>query len=303
MRRGLNSRHNCPGGPWPGYRPALGGLRRRHGAAAGGRRHLGGRDRAGWETPRGPLGGYVMAIVLRAWSWPSMTPSAGALGDDALPALPAGGAGDRPRGGRARGRSLSTVSGRLEQDGKLIGLALGAYSKPWPGPISTSPDAGSRARRRPRHRAEPRCDATPPVHRAAERCSGGSATPRSAARAGEVGGWLGLLERRPVDALAVAICADAWFPAPWPRLAELAPGADDRADDLLPLPPPARRLAAARALSHPARSRRLLRRGRRALGARRHPGRPVAPARPAARAAEAPSPQLSRLTITCLTTV
>ena len=40
---------------------------------------------------------------------------------------------------------------------------------------------------------------------------------------GETGGWLGLLEERPIDALTIAICADAWFPAPWPRLSELAP--------------------------------------------------------------------------------
>ena len=40
---------------------------------------------------------------------------------------------------------------------------------------------------------------------------------------GEVGGWLGLRERRPLDAPAIAMLADAWFPAPWPRLAELAP--------------------------------------------------------------------------------
>ncbi|MGH2950940.1 MAG: acyl-CoA thioesterase, partial [Solirubrobacterales bacterium] len=37
------------------------------------------------------------------------------------------------------------------------------------------------------------------------------------------GGWLGLRERRPVDAPAIAVLADAWFPAPWPRLAALAP--------------------------------------------------------------------------------
>jgi hypothetical protein len=33
------------------------------------------------------------------------------------------------------GRSLSTLSGRLEQDGKLLGLALGAYSVPWESPV------------------------------------------------------------------------------------------------------------------------------------------------------------------------
>jgi hypothetical protein len=47
--------------------------------------------------------------------------------------------------------------------------------------------------------------------------------PYSRSESGEVGGWLGLAEERPVDALAIAIAADAWFPAPWPRLSEFAP--------------------------------------------------------------------------------
>ena len=34
---------------------------------------------------------------------------------------------------------------------------------------------------------------------------------------------MGLREERPVDALTVAVLADAWYPAPWPRLRELAP--------------------------------------------------------------------------------
>ena len=33
----------------------------------------------------------------------------------------------------------------------------------------------------------------------------------------------GCSSERPLDALAIAVCADAWFPAPWPRLDELAP--------------------------------------------------------------------------------
>ena len=47
--------------------------------------------------------------------------------------------------------------------------------------------------------------------------------PFSGAERGEAGGWLGLRERRELDAAAIAMLADAWFPAPWPRLAELAP--------------------------------------------------------------------------------
>ena len=47
--------------------------------------------------------------------------------------------------------------------------------------------------------------------------------PFSSSPHGEVGGWLGLREERPIDAAAVVVLADAWFPAPWPRLKALAP--------------------------------------------------------------------------------
>ena len=67
---------------------------------------------------------------------------------------------------------------------------------------------------------------------------------------------------------AVALLADAWFPAPWPRLRRARPGADDRPHGPLPRAAAAARLAAARPLHQPARARRLLRGGRRALGAR-----------------------------------
>ena len=45
----------------------------------------------------------------------------------------------------------------------------------------------------------------------------------SGAERAETGGWLGLREERPLDALAVVVLADAWYPAPWPRLRQLAP--------------------------------------------------------------------------------
>ena len=50
---------------------------------------------------------------------------------------------------------------------------------------------------------------------------GGS--PFAGADRAEVGGWIGLTEERPLDARAVVVLADAWFPAPWPRLDALAP--------------------------------------------------------------------------------
>jgi hypothetical protein len=123
------------------------------------------------------------------------------------------------------GRSLTSLSARLEQAGELLGLALGAWSRPWPGPTldeSPMPAVGPPDDGRRVDRDFPRDDRPPFMHRLAMQHRFGD-PPFTGSDRGETGGWLGLLEQRPVDALAVAICADAWFPAPWPRLAEFAP--------------------------------------------------------------------------------
>jgi acyl-CoA thioesterase len=180
----------------------------------------------GWETPRGPLGGYVMAIVLRglelAVDDPDRHPRSATIHFLRVPA--AGPVTVRVAVER-EGRSLTTVSGRLEQDGKLLGLALGAYSKPWSGPEFDQAPIPEVEPAEPRRRAEPRFEHERPpafVERLSMQRRFGD-RPFSHSEHGETGGWLGLLEERPVDALTVAICADAWFPAPWPRLAELHP--------------------------------------------------------------------------------
>jgi acyl-CoA thioesterase len=181
---------------------------------------------AGWDTPRGPLGGYVMAIVLRALELAVDDPerSARSATMHFLRVPRVGGVTVRARVER-EGRSLTSLSARLEQDGELLGLALAAWSKPWesptldksPMPAVEPPDA-----RRGIDRDFPRDDRPPFMGRLAMQHRFGD-PPFTRSERGETGGWLGLLEPRPVDALAVAICADAWFPAPWPRLVELAP--------------------------------------------------------------------------------
>jgi len=180
----------------------------------------------GWETPRGPLGGYVMAIVLRALA---------AAVDDAerqprsvtmhfLRVPEAGPVVVRAAVERA-GRSLSSVSARLEQGGELLGLALGAYSRPWESPhlpAPPMPEVEPPDSERAPGRELP--EAKPPefIQRLTMQHRFGPA-PFSGAELGETGGWLGLREERPIDALALAVLADAWFPAPWPRLTALAP--------------------------------------------------------------------------------
>jgi acyl-CoA thioesterase len=125
-----------------------------------------------------------------------------------------------------RGRSLSTVSGRLEQDGKLIALGLGAYSTAWESPLLESApmpvveppedDRAISAKEFPRDNPPNFTERLVMQHRFGN-------GPFTRSDEGLVGGWLGLREDRPLDAPAIAMLADAWFPAPWPRLAELAP--------------------------------------------------------------------------------
>ncbi|MFN2612725.1 MAG: acyl-CoA thioesterase [Solirubrobacterales bacterium] len=182
----------------------------------------------GWETPRGPLGGYVMAIVMRGLAL--------AVADAERQArsvtmhflrVPDQGPVTVRASVEREGRSLSTVSGRIEQEGKLIGIALGAYSKPWEGPLLddspipevADPDPLDAASKEARGRGDapqpPFLERMVMQHRLGE-------MPFTSAARGLVGGWLGLAEERPLDELAIAVLADAWFPAPWPKLAELA---------------------------------------------------------------------------------
>jgi acyl-CoA thioesterase len=123
------------------------------------------------------------------------------------------------------GGSLSTMSGRLEQDGKLLGLALGAYSKPFESPLLDEAPMPEAAPPEPPEPATAAPGAPVPEflkrmvfqHRFGD-------FPFTRSDKSVVGGWVGLYgEEGPLDAPKIALLADAWFPAPWPRLSELAP--------------------------------------------------------------------------------
>src|SRR5688500_399081 len=163
----------------------------------------------GWATPRGPLGGYVMALVLRGFEKAVADPerSARSAPMHFLRPPDVGPVTVEAKVERA-GRSLSTVPGRLLQDGKLSGIALGAYSKPWDGPLL--PDE-------PMHRVDPP-EGRDPIDSAGRRMAPDftqrltmqrrfGELPFTEAERGEVGGWMGLVEERPLDALALAVIA------------------------------------------------------------------------------------------------
>ena len=185
-----------------------------------------GEIRETWWTARGPLGGYVMAIVMRALQ--------DVVGDDErqprsltvhfLRPPEAGAVTVRARVERA-GRSLTSASARLEQEGKPLALALAAFSTPWEGPLLSElemPEVAAPAPEEADVRTLPGARRPPFLDLLAMHGRFGPPAFSRADRA-EVGGWLGLREERPVDALAVTLLADAWFPAPWTRLRALAP--------------------------------------------------------------------------------
>ncbi len=179
-----------------------------------------------WRAGRGPHGGYLAAMLLRALT-------------EGLASTTAGRSAATPRSltihylrapdpGPVRigvtleraGRSLSTLSARIEREGTPLALALAAFSVPWSAPEiadlplpDVAPPDPVRESGRLLHPAappftrhlilQPRIGAVP---------FEGSEQPM------EIGGWLGLAEPRPVDALSLAFFSDALFSPPFLRL-------------------------------------------------------------------------------------
>jgi len=177
-----------------------------------------------WQAGRGPHGGYIAAMLLRALTEtvadPARTPRSLTIHFARAP---------EPGPVMIRavlervGRSLSTLSARMERDGSLIALALAAFSVPWiapeimelemprvPPPDPTREPGTPMAHTAPftRHIVlQPRMGTNP---------FAGSEQPM------EIGGWLGLAQPRPIDALSLAFFSDALFPPPFTRLTEPA---------------------------------------------------------------------------------
>jgi acyl-CoA thioesterase len=171
-----------------------------------------------WSAPRGPNGGYLAAIVLQAM--------VARLADPAREARsltlhylrpPADGEVHVEVAVERAGRSVSSLSARLSQDGRLCVLALGAFAMDFTSAADYAPVAPSVP---PAEEVEPwgPFDGAPPIsHRMAFRPALG-APPFSAAPEALTGGWMQFAEPRATDAAALAMYADAWLPAPFPRL-------------------------------------------------------------------------------------
>jgi acyl-CoA thioesterase len=163
----------------------------------------------GWWVIRGPNGGYVAAIILRAL--------AGAVDADRAPRSLTVHYTAPPDEGPVRvethvervGRSLTTVSGRMLQGDRVLALSLAAFSKARRGP---SFDQAPRPEARPPEACEPFHGIIPMNERYEYRHALG-ALPGSGASQALIGGWIRSAEPRLADAPLVAAITDAWPPA------------------------------------------------------------------------------------------
>jgi len=181
--------------------------------------YAGGVD-AGWFAGRGPNGGYLAAIVLRAMAAEVADPQREPRSLTCHYLRP-------PAAGPIRvevtveraGRATSTVTARLLQEERqcVLGVAAFGVEIPAPAAYATAPPAV----------ASP--EEILPVDNTG---SGLSIVSRfevrpalgegmfAGAREALTGGWLRFAEARATDAVALAMFADAWWPAPWVRLSE-----------------------------------------------------------------------------------
>jgi len=175
-----------------------------------------------WRAGRGPHGGYLAAIILRALvetiAEPARTPRSLTIHYARA-----------PKPGRATiaatieraGRSLSTLSARVEQDGSLVALALAAFSLPWNAASELAelpmPDVAP-----PEPRGEPGVplfEGAPPFTSQLVLQPRTGAIPfTGSSEPMEIGAWLGLAEPRAIDALSLAFFSDSLFSPPFIRM-------------------------------------------------------------------------------------
>ncbi|HEY3722649.1 MAG TPA: thioesterase family protein [Acidimicrobiia bacterium] len=175
-----------------------------------------------WWVVRGPNGGYLAAIILRALTDAvddaERTPrsltvhytSAPTEGDVELHTVV-----------ERTGRSLTTCTCRMEQGGKLVALAVAAFSKPRDGPEFCDvvmPQVPGPEFYVPMRRPPP--EAPPIATRYDTRWAiGHPPVPGvpSGARA-VAGGWIRLPEARVVDPILAAAITDGWLPPTFSRI-------------------------------------------------------------------------------------
>jgi acyl-CoA thioesterase len=170
----------------------------------------------GWWVQRGPNGGYLAAIVLRAIveevDDPARRPRSIALH---YLRPPAAGACEVAVTVERTGRGLTTVAARLQQGGRDCILALAALGVVRPGPEvldAAMPDAPS-----PESAAPREADPDIPIRGRYDTRHVLGTPPFVPGPAAVSGGWIRTADDDPVDELLLVALTDAWPPAIFSR--------------------------------------------------------------------------------------
>ncbi len=173
---------------------------------------------AGWFAPAGPNGGYLASLVLRAMTEAVADP-ARAPRSLTLHYLrpPAAGGVEVVVTTERTGRSLTSLSARLEQEGRVCLVALAAFAVELPSGAEYAGGPPAAASPAEAERLQAPGGMPPIVDRLDLRPAIG-APPFSGSDEARTGGWLAFDPPRAVDALACATFVDAWWPSPFVRL-------------------------------------------------------------------------------------
>lgn len=173
----------------------------------------------GWNAPNGPNGGYLAALLLRAVRLGVADPARRPR-TLTLHFLRA------PRGGAATilvdvvrsGRSVTSVAVRLEQDGEAYVLGLCALAVEQSAALVYADRRPPEVRRswQEQRIVRPATQSDGLFTKVEIRPAIGP-RPFSSAEEALTGGWLRFATPRPIDHLALAMWADAWWPAPFVR--------------------------------------------------------------------------------------
>lgn len=167
-----------------------------------------------WQVGRGENGGYLGAVLLRALSETVGDPTRRIRSLTIhYPGPAVAGPAEVSCRIEHRGRSLTSVSARMDQEGRTVSLALGEFVSALPSPIEHD-DLRAPAIAAPEQIEPLDHDGTLPAftHQFEHRFAHGAAL-HSRNQQAESGGWLRLRETRRADALLVTALTDAWLPA------------------------------------------------------------------------------------------
>lgn len=172
-----------------------------------------------WWIALGPNGGYIAAMLVRAIADEV---------DDATrrprsltihyTAAPGAGPVRIEVSIERSGRSLSTVTARMHQEGRLIAIAIAALATERERKVDFDDTSPPQVPKPEDLQTFPPNDDMPVFSRQWELRPALGGIPFTGGDRAETGGWIRLAERQPIDYALVAQLTDAWLPAVFTRL-------------------------------------------------------------------------------------